>query len=122
MRYFRKYIKYFLITVFPAICWLFLNNAINRHFHQLHSGQVIMHSHPYQKEDIDKSPFKSHHHSDFELFILDIISNPVFLTVTFYSLALLLVLIEKFTELPIHIWPYPEPYTLQNYRGPPALI
>lgn len=122
MRYFRKYYSYFLLSIFPAICWLFLNNAVNRHFHQLQSGHVITHAHPYHKENTDKSPFQSHHHSDFELLILDLISNPVVLIGAISSIALFLTLIKEITKPIAHVALYPEPYTLQNYRGPPGLI
>ncbi len=122
MHYFRKYGKYFLAAIFPAICWLIVNYAINRHCHQLSSGDIITHAHPYQKEDTNNSPFKSHHHSGFEILILDLISNILVLSGISFSYAFFQILIREIKVQAIQILSYSEPYTLQNYRGPPVLI
>ena len=122
MRYFRKYGKYFLIIIFPAICWLFINNSINRHSHQLKSGYIIYHAHPYQKENTNNSPFQSHHHSDFELLFLDLISNIVVLLGASFSVAIFLILIKEIKVQTTQTFSYLDPYTIQRYRGPPVLI
>ncbi len=122
MRYLHKYRKYFLIALFPAICWLFINNSINRHFHQLQSGQIITHAHPYQKEKSDSSPFQSHHHSDFELLILDLVSNLVVIIIAAAPVGIFHLLIKEIKIRAAKIFAYSEPYNIQKYRGPPALV
>lgn len=122
MQYLRRYGKSILILLFPAICWLFINNAINRHSHLLTSGDIVSHAHPYQKEDTNKSPFQSHHHSGSELIILNLVSNIlVILCIPFiinFSKKFLKEIITKPGSIPICL----NTYTSQNYRGPPVVI
>ena len=122
MQFIRRYRKFILIILFPAICWLFINNHINRHSHQLKSGYIIYHAHPYEKDNTGKLPFQSHHHSNNELFILDLISNVLFVLAILFSLNVFKKLIREIKILSRHISPCLETYTSQNYRGPPVAI
>lgn len=60
----------------PLVCWLFMNATINQHAHLLTDGCLIYHAHPFNKS-ADTGPVKSHSHSENELLILSIISNPL---------------------------------------------
>lgn len=55
------------------LCLLFLLQIINRtvyiHSHKLSNGIVITHAHPFNKTS-DSAPFKNHHHSDQDFFLL----------------------------------------------------
>jgi len=70
LKFFRKHIKYLFVLVFPAVCFLFYNTAINIHSHQL-NGSIITHAHPFEKNSESSTPFQSHHHNSTELFLLD---------------------------------------------------
>ncbi len=48
---------------------LIINNAVFLHAHKLPNGYVVIHAHPFSKNK-DTSPFKVHHHSHAEFFLL----------------------------------------------------
>lgn len=48
---------------------LVINNVMFLHSHQLENGNIITHSHLYDKSN-DSAPIKSHHHSKTELTFL----------------------------------------------------
>ncbi len=58
----------------PALLWLFFNATTNWHYHQLPTGEIARHSHPYQNEGQDDQggfPFQNHEHSSQEYLNLD---------------------------------------------------
>ena len=120
MHHFRKFSRYGLILLFPLVCWLFINNTANRHSHQLKAGNIITHAHPYERNHTNKSPLQSHHHSDHEFFILDLISN----IIVIISIPLFISYFQKLlVEIKIQhngILPYLYNFNLQKYRAPPA--
>lgn len=75
---------------------LFLLMATNRvfylHSHKLPDGKVIVHAHPFNKLR-DNQPFKMHHHSAFELFLLSHVEMLFFLGAL--SLVLLTLVLER---------------------------
>jgi hypothetical protein len=121
MHYFRKLDKYLLILLFPALSWLFINNSINGHSHRLKSGYIIYHAHPYKKDNTGKSPFQSHNHSNRELFLLDLISNILFILAMPFFLSTVQKLSREIKIYYRHTSPCLDTYTSQNYRGPPSL-
>lgn len=68
-----------IISVVPVL-WIFSNNAVNWHYHELDCGQVVQHAHPYNKnaaisDDGGESatgaiPDTKHSHSSSELITL----------------------------------------------------
>ena len=68
MRYntLHRIISVVLVTVFLLMV---SNRAFYLHSHKLVSGKVIVHAHPFNKSQ-DNQPFKVHHHSVHELFLL----------------------------------------------------
>jgi hypothetical protein len=122
MNCFRKYSKYFLILIFPAICWLFINSFINGHYHKLSNGEIIYHCHPFKHNNKNNtSPFENHHHTKSEFFILAQISNPLFLM--FVILILIGQLIHSCVEILVSensILLLRNYFYNKNYRSPPA--
>ena len=75
------------------LCLLFIaqiaNRAIYFHSHILGNGTIISHAHPYQKSS-DSTPYKKHHHSDYQLLFLqqlDVLFNFAFATFAFYQIC-----------------------------------
>jgi hypothetical protein len=102
---------------------LFFNNAVNWHFHQLPNGIVIEHAHPYQKSSSTAgSPFETHHHSDIEYLILDLIfSSGLIIVLAFIGLKLFIQYRKRlvFSEpllIPVH-----KHSTSPPLRGPPSI-
>ena len=48
---------------------LIINNIVFLHAHKLPNGYIIIHAHPFNKSK-DSAPFKMHHHSHSEFFLL----------------------------------------------------
>jgi hypothetical protein len=88
------------------------------HSHILDSGEVILHAHPYDKTN-DSAPFKSHHHTQAELFFFQHIE--IFFPFIFLSLNLFYLLPRE------NHFIYPEKkvtlvvITSQKCRAPPLL-
>ncbi len=119
MQYFRKYSKYILILLFPFICWLSINNTVNKHCHLLKSGYIVYHAHPYAHEKNTKSPFQSHHHSDREFFILDLISNILVILIIPFIISFFQKLLKEIKVRPECVSFCINIYASINYRGPP---
>ncbi len=56
---------------------MFINSTVNKHYHLLLNGQIIEHAHPFNTSE-DASPFKNHKHTNNEIILLTLVSNPVF--------------------------------------------
>ncbi len=91
-----------ILSMVPVL-WIFSNNAVNWHYHELACGQVIQHAHPYDRSaeiPADESasektgglPSENHSHNRSELITLFMTSNIVLLVVLI--LALLFLIIE----------------------------
>jgi len=120
--YLRKLV---LLILLPALSWLFFNSIYYRHLHQLSTGIIISHAHPYEKTTTNTpdSPFASHNHSDEEFFLYDTISNTI-LHFLFAFFGLLLLILFNVKKLKNHFQQKiysQEAFLLQYYRGPPAI-
>lgn len=122
MHCFRHHSKYIIILLFPAISWLFINFAINGHYHKLSNGEIIYHCHPYKHDKNKNSPFENHHHTESECLVIAQISNPL------VSLFVYLILIGQFLLLCKEIIIIENLYILlrsylyiNNYRSPPII-
>lgn len=60
---------------------MLLNGIVFRHAHKLSSGKIITHAHPYKSSN-SNSPFQPNEHSNQELFLLDSVTNAVFVGLT----------------------------------------
>ncbi|MCK5339013.1 MAG: hypothetical protein KAJ50_09380 [Bacteroidales bacterium] len=127
MFYFRSIVKSMVTEIIKrSFAWLLIismgmliaNKAVFFHEHIMPDGTVIAHAHPYDKS-ADPEPYKTHHHSETELFafcqadklfILGIVILAIF---SAPARPILLVFIQKaFTPVAIS-W--------HNDRAPPVL-
>lgn len=124
MELIKKYQKFILVILFPALCWLFFNAVYNRHFHELSSGIIISHAHPYDKTQDCSSPYASHSHTEDEFLLYDIISDTILFILLGGFLAVLLyeLFFKKICyNLAEEIIDTSHPFILK-YRGPPYYI
>jgi len=70
MKQFRKIRQIIISLLIPAIIVLFFNHETNKHVHILPNGQIIVHSHPFNKD----IPVQ-HKHSKKELLLFSQIFN-----------------------------------------------
>jgi hypothetical protein len=111
------------LLLLPAICWLFVNAAINQHSHILHSGYVITHAHPFTADKNPTSPYQSHKHSSAGYFFLSTVSNPA----TIFAAILAVLGLELFKTATVRFALIQKSLQkqfnhLHNTRGPPANI
>ncbi len=123
MNFFRHHIKYLFILIFPAVCILLYNSAVNIHSHQL-NGNIITHAHPYTHHpESPVSPIQNHKHTSFEFFVL----NKVFLLfLTLVACIAAFQLILSFNKKQRYIQPIsPKRYlyfSTKNPRAPPIMF
>lgn len=63
------------IILLPAFIWLMYNNAANWHLHQLSSGWIVSHAHPFDSSTDSNGTAPCHKHSATQLLILNEISS-----------------------------------------------
>ena len=112
-----------VILIILALSWTSFNNFYFSHIHIDETGKVIVHAHPYQKEDNQNKSAPTHTHSKNEFTLLALIYNVLsFFTILIIGLFFLL----KFkTNLKSYIslqWK-PTDYFFKNIlrRGPPSM-
>lgn len=118
----KWYYKLAAFLVIPAMVLLFHNRVSNWHFHVLHNGIVVEHSHPYSDSKKDGTPFQNHQHSDSEFLMLAELSNA--LTVLVVALMVAGMLLEKTTRqttLPRIIFLSGQGAAANPLRGPPMI-
>jgi hypothetical protein len=119
--YLRKLV---LLILLPALSWLFFNSIYYRHLHQLSTGIIISHSHPFEKttKETSDSPFASHNHSEEEFFLYDTISNTIlYFLLAFFGSLLFILFIVKELKNQFLLGDYTQDtFLLQPYRGPPV--
>ena len=70
--YFKNIIKRIIaIVLLIIVLAISINNSLFIHSHILPDGEVVQHAHPYNTSENPESPFKTHHHSGFEIFLLN---------------------------------------------------
>ena len=116
---FAKYRQHFAVLLFLLTSLLIANTAFNRHSH-LYKGYAISHAHPYDKNDSNPLPVKSHHHSDAEFIILNLITNLQVITSLTIYLTAILILIREIGIIPEKVFIQLLPYSFQKNRAPPA--
>lgn len=67
-----------LVSIIPTVLALFLivNNIVFIHSHTTATGRIWTHAHPYNK-NCDSTPFKQHHHSDYDYQFLQQLQEPI---------------------------------------------
>ena len=109
-----------LLLLLPAVVWLFYNTTVNRHIHICADGFVISHSHPFTKGQADSDPSRTHQHTDKELMLLSLFSDPV---ATIIFLFFLLPFIQAYprnisfqdtSQEPVRKY-----FQVHNYHAPP---
>jgi hypothetical protein len=118
----KWYYKLAAFLVIPAMVLLFHNRVSNWHFHVLHNGMVVEHSHPYSDSKKDGTPYQNHPHSDSEFLMLAQLSNALTLLVVALVVAgMLLETITRQTSLQ-HVIFLAGPRAAANpLRGPPII-
>ena len=107
-----------IILGISIIGMLVINNLIFLHAHKLANGYVIIHAHPFNKSK-DSAPFKMHHHSNAEFFLLHHVQ--LFFYIGSFILG------AKFVLKPIFTYDYCAPSFINSFtynftkRGPPAI-
>ena len=119
----RRIRKIVSVVLLFSVFWFIINSVAFRHYHQLSTGNIITHAHPYQPQKSDNYPFQSHPHSNMDYIILSLICDPFFcLTAIFIAVFLFFPafkiiqsILEKFYISREYTWSY-------TYRGPPPTI
>ncbi len=105
----RKSIANGILVLFAL---MLLNGVVFRHAHKLSSGKIITHAHPYKPTN-PNSPYQPNDHTSNELFLLDTVTNAVFVGLAL-TVALTSVKYVPFV-LPTNFCFY---YLLTAYRKP----
>ena len=119
----KQFVNKFICILLSIITlWLFTNASINQHSHII-NGTIVTHAHPYKIDKNSNSPFQSHKHSNFLLFILDQISNPI--TILIITIGLSAILFRKIFSVLIQyisITPNTDYLYFGTFRAPPSLV
>jgi hypothetical protein len=117
----RYLLKGLSLILLPLVTWLFVNATINRHTHLLSDGYYLTHAHPYDKTSSVPGQPDPHRHSDTELIILNLISDPVAPVILFFVLRLILRILLQILD---DFRDYPEPareyHQVYHYHAPPG--
>ena len=121
MTIFRRYKRLLFLLIFPAVCILFYNSAINIHSHKL-NGNIITHAHPFTDNSESSAPYQDHKHTSLELFFFDKIFF-LFSTIVGAMFAVQIILNFKVkARIILPEFSIQKIFTpLDNSRGPPAL-
>lgn len=70
--YFKNIIKRIVaIALLIIVLAISINNSLFIHSHILPDGEVVQHAHPYNTSENPESPYETHHHSSFEILLLN---------------------------------------------------
>ncbi len=121
-----------IISVVPVL-WLFSNNAVNWHYHQLACGQIVQHAHPYSKSDCASEykadsesdsgaiPAENHTHNRSELITLFMSSGIMLLTLSLLVLLIVAAECKSVSGCAIHLMiKVSTLYRIPLLRAPPV--
>lgn len=78
----RKIRQLLVLLSLPFVMWLYHNQMVNWHYHQMDNGAVIKHAHPYASSRIPGQPYQNHQHTTAEFFMLALLlASPSLLAV-----------------------------------------
>lgn len=116
-----KHNKILTAAILFLFLWANYNVCFNLHYHIGEYGHIILHAHPFQKDNDKNQQLPNHIHTHNEFILLDIL----FITFSFILLFIVLIL---FVFEHTHFFPTDPPYTLilfiQNgltIRSPPLV-
>ncbi|MCU0354496.1 MAG: hypothetical protein MUD08_12280 [Cytophagales bacterium] len=113
----RKGFAWAVLTAF-VLSWGY--RVTNYHLHRLSNGEIVVHAHPYKKDNA--SPFQRHKHSPFEMFWLGHLAKADTTLAVAFALATVVFLLRDFLFLPHHRQAAPfAPQAVVFLRGPPSL-
>lgn len=117
----RNLSRYLTLLLIPAVAWLFINATVNRHCHYLSDGYIISHAHPYDKTPAEQGPIRAHHHSEKELFLLSLVSDPATTAPIVFLLVLFLMAVMELLWFRYNLsTPVRSLYQVRNYHAPPC--
>ncbi len=91
----RKIIRLMsVLIVFLSISWQLYNYSMYGHYHKSIKLGYIYHYHPFSNSSDSKLPLKDHTHTDFQLIMLDNISNQNYIQQNLFSLETNLFFLE----------------------------
>ena len=114
----RLSLAWVLVAIFLGTLF---NNAFFFHSHILSNGVVISHAHPFTEKTDSSAPFKSHKHTKYELVLINMVNNALFL-LSFFLIAFSIFAIKSILfvikqigvpQTPLYIFPLG--------RAPPVL-
>jgi hypothetical protein len=127
VRFIQAIAKYVSGLVLLAMLAGMTNAVLHRHAHRLANGRLVWHAHPYKpaKPTAPDQPEPGHgHQDDYELLMLDLLSNPAFLLSFFAGMILAAGLLPVFATIRVLGWyraTWLAPSLPQiSLRGPPA--
>jgi TRAP-type C4-dicarboxylate transport system permease small subunit len=122
LSFLRKIAKIIIPALMLVVLCYLANASMNQHSHQLSSGIMVNHAHPFEKKDTG-NPSGDHHHTRLELILLEQIS------VNYFWIYLAILFIFPFfltlSDIIIrekYILRSPYLYFLNNYHAPPETI
>lgn len=81
------YLKNVLAVGIASIVLLItFNNALFLHYHSCESGSLISHAHPFMPSEEENSPIQGHHHTGFEMILLDSLMILALASFTFFCI------------------------------------
>lgn len=84
----RCYFNFLACLLVPLVLALFFNQSSFWHYHVLHNGMVVEHSHPFKNDKTPYTPFQNHHHSESDFLVLAQLTQVLTLVVILFSLSL----------------------------------
>jgi hypothetical protein len=127
VRFIQAIAKYVSGLVLLAMLAGMANAVLHRHSHRLANGRLVWHAHPYKpaKQTTPDQPEPGHdHQDDYELLMLDLLSNPAFVLVFFGGIAWVISRLRAFAPTPafaLYQATWRDPSLPQiSLRGPPT--
>jgi len=115
--------KILALGLILTIGLVFINTALNGHFHNVQGVGIVYHTHSSHTMPIDsKFPAgNSHSHSQSELAFFDMLSNPVFIASVILVVLAITLLREKRQRFARHTHVITAvPFLTPSLRAPPA--
>ena len=114
--YFNRLVGLVLIPVFILLGF---NASYNWHYHIMPNGELVCHAHPYNHQSEESAPVQSHQHNNFELFLINTLSNSLFLISAIIALFFFLVK-KEIAESRYYFTYFKKPEFSYITRGPPV--
>lgn len=111
----RKIVALLMLSV---VCILLANKIIFTHSHRTIDGIIITHYHPFNKSN-DTEPFKSHHHSNAEFYVLENLKIFLPSVIFYFAFITLFISVDYIFYKPV--FHTQEDIKLPSYRAPPLL-